>query len=82
MLDVTFEVGGRRVRPNQMGDALEKVLLEQISASVANSLRNVRCRVHGGRPRVRCKGRTASQLSFEIHGCCDDLVSEATRKLS
>lgn len=82
MIDVSFEINGRRVRPNQVGDALEKAILQEVADSVAKSLRSVRCSVHGERPKVKCVGRRVDELKFEISGCCDELISLATKKLS
>ena len=28
MIDISFEIGGRKVNPNQIGDALEKAVLQ------------------------------------------------------
>lgn len=82
MIDISFEINGRKVRPNQMRNALEKAILQDISSSISQSLRSVRCTVHGERPKVRCKGRKLDKLTFEISGCCENLVERATKKLS
>lgn len=81
MIDVRFEVGGRRVNPNNLGNALEKAVYSQVRDSIAKSLRGVRCSEHGSSPRVTVKGRSLDNLSFEVEGCCQDLIDRALRQL-
>jgi hypothetical protein len=47
MIDVSFEIGGRKVNPNQIGDALEKAILQEGADSVKKSLSSVLCSEHG-----------------------------------
>lgn len=82
MIDVSFEINGRHVRADQVCNSLEKAILLQVADSVAKSLRSVRCSVHGEQPNVKCTGRRADDLSFEISGCCEELISSATKRLS
>ena len=82
MIDVSFEIGGRKVRPNQMADALEEAVLANLSESISKSLRSVHCAEHGERPKVKCKGRKLDNLTFEISGCCENLIEQAKNRLS
>ena len=82
MLGISFEINGRKVRPNQVADVLEKAILQNLSDSISKQLRNVRCAEHGERPKVKCKGRKLDKLTFEISGCCESLIQRATKKLS
>ena len=81
MIDIFFEIGGRKVRPNQLGDALEKAIFQEIADSVTKSLQGTYCLTHSSRPKVKCVGRSIEDLRFEISGCCDRLVKQATDKL-
>jgi len=81
MLDVHFEIDGKRVSPNNIGNALERSILQEITNQIKESLQSVRCEEHGQYPIVTVKGRNLHDLSFEISGCCDSLVSKATSKL-
>ncbi len=38
MIDISFEIGGRKVNPNQIGDALEKAVLQEVADSVKKAL--------------------------------------------
>jgi nitrogenase subunit NifH len=80
-MNISFEIGGRKVRPNQVKNALEKAILTNLSDSIAKALRGVTCPEHGGRPTVRCSGRKLDKLTFEVTGCCSDLIERATAKL-
>ena len=81
MFDISFEINGRKVRPNQLANTLEQAVFKNVADSVAKSLRHVRCPVHHDRPKVKCVGRNIQNLKFEISGCCQDLIDQATRKL-
>lgn len=81
MIDIHFEIDGKRVSPNKIGDALEKSILQEITNQIKASLQAVRCEEHGQYPKVTIKGRNLDNLSFEISGCCDSLVSKASSKL-
>ena len=74
MFSVTFEINGRRVRPNQIGNELEKAMMKTIAKNISNQTRNAVCPVHGQRPRVICKGRSLKNLAFDVHGCCNELT--------
>lgn len=36
MIDISFEIGGRKVNPNQLDNVLEKGVLQQVAESVKN----------------------------------------------
>lgn len=82
MFDLSFEINGRRVQPNQIANALEKAMVQQITDSVKKSVGSIRCPVHGKHPSIKCVGRSIENLSLEVSGCCDELVKKATEKLS
>ena len=81
MIDISFEIGGRKVNPSQIGNPLEKTALLHVADSVKKSLSSVRCSEHGQRPIVKVKGINLDSLSFEVKGCCQSLIDRATSKL-
>jgi hypothetical protein len=81
MVDVTFEIGGRKVSPNRVADELEKALLSEVAANVKKALGSVTCPEHGQRPKVVVKGRDIKNLSWEVKGCCQKLIDSAMKKL-
>lgn len=81
MIDISFEVGGRKVNPNQIGNALEKAVFQEVADNIKKSLSSVRCSEHGERPKVKVKGRNLDNLSYEVKGCCQSLIDKAIKKL-
>ena len=81
MIDITFEIGGRRVSPDQIGDALRKVALEAVVEGIQKALGSVRCQEHDQSPTVKVKGSTMDDLSFEVGGCCQSLIDAVQEKL-
>ena len=81
MLDISFKINGRTVNPRRIGDELEKAVLTEIGDSIKKSLRSVSCPTHHQQPKVVVKGRDLTSLSFEVSGCCEELIQKATSKL-
>ncbi|MFJ7565542.1 hypothetical protein ACIQW9_01095 [Herminiimonas sp. NPDC097707] len=81
MIDIRFEINGRRVDPRNIGDALEGMMLKAVGDSIRKKLANCRCAEHGQFPKLVAKGRTIEKLNFEIFACCEPLLNEASRKL-
>ena len=63
-----------------MEDALESLILSQVAESVKESVGNLRCAEHGQSPKIKVKGRNLDNLSFDISGCCDDLIEKVRAK--
>ena len=81
MIDITFEIGGKKVSPDRLGDELEKAILSELAEKVKRSLSSVRCPEHGQGPRVTVKGRSVNNLGWEVEGCCQKLIDLAMNKL-
>lgn len=80
MIDISFEINGRKVNPNQMGNALEQALLSSIKDEVTQKVRSIRDPKTGERPTIKVKGRSIDSLSFEISGS-EDLVGRVRKAL-
>lgn len=81
MIDIQFKMNGRKVRPNQIANVLERAMFEQIKDDITRKLRGVRDPKTGERPKVIVKGRSLKNLSFEVSGP-ESLVEEVKRRLS
>lgn len=81
MLDISFEINGRRVNPNNVGDTLEKAILQSVSESIKKSVGSLRCPEHGSSPKIVVKGRNLDNLSFEVSGCCQKLMDSVKTRL-
>ena len=64
MMDISFELNGRKVSPRNMGDALESAMLQSIQESITKSVGTARCPTHGQRPKIKVKGRKLDSLSL------------------
>jgi len=81
MIEITFNVNGRKVNPNNMKNALENAMLKGFEESIKKSIGYVRCSEHNQAPKVLVKGRNFENLSIEVSGCCENIVKKATAKL-
>lgn len=81
MIDIEFEVGGCKVSSRNLGNALERAVLQSIQDDVSMKLRSLVCPEHGQRPKVKAKGHSLDSLSFELAGCCERAIEAAKKKL-
>lgn len=81
MANITFEINGKKVNPNNTKDALEAAMLEGIAASLKKSVGSLRCSEHHQAPRIVGKGKSINSLNFEVAGCCEDLMNKVQAKL-
>ena len=82
MIDISFELNGRKVSPNNIGDALEAAMLESVKESIKKSVGNLRCAEHGEHPKIKAKGKNIESLNLEVSGCCDALIEQVKKKIS
>ncbi len=81
MIDIRFEINGRRIEPRNMGDALEAAMLAAVDKGIRQKVGSCRCPVHGQAPKLVGKGRGFDKISFEVSGCCEKLIEDVKRKL-
>ncbi|MEJ1342703.1 MAG: hypothetical protein RPU64_11255 [Candidatus Sedimenticola sp. (ex Thyasira tokunagai)] len=82
MIDISFEVNGRKVSPNNIGNALEAAMLSSVKDSISKSVGSIRCAEHNQKPKIKAKGRSIDSLSLEVTGCCDALIEQVKKKIS
>ena len=80
MIEVSFEINGRRVQPNQIKDALERAMFESIRDDLVRRVGSIRDPETGARPKLRVKGRSLKDLSIEIDGS-PRLIEEVRKRL-
>lgn len=68
MGDIIFEIGGRRVNPNNIGDSLERAVFEGLKSEISKKIKNIRDPKTGHFPKVIVKGSSIENLSFEVEG--------------
>jgi len=82
MIDISFEINGRKVSANRVGNNLEAAILKSFRDSITRSVGHIRCTEHGGRPKIKAKGRGVDSMSVEVTGCCDTLVNRVKKKIT
>ncbi len=80
MIDISFEIGGRKVRPDQMTDALERAIFEQVRNDLVRKVGNIRDPETGTPPKLRVTGRSLSDLQINVEGS-PQLIEEVKRRL-
>lgn len=80
MVDISFEINGHRVDPHRMRDALEGVVLQSVKETVTSKIRNIRDPKTGLPPKIRVKGTSIRNLSFEIEGS-DEVIRLVKERL-
>lgn len=81
MLDVRFEINGRRVDPKRIGNALEQVVYEKVVADIRRKVGAVRDPETGRPPKITVKGRSLNNLSIEVHGS-EEVINTVKRRLA
>jgi len=81
MIDISFEINGRKMSPRNVGNMLESAMLQSVQDSISKAIGSARCSEHGQKPKIKVKGRNLDSLKFEVSGCCDNLIEEVRRKL-
>ena len=81
MIDISFEINGRNVSSNNIGNAIEAAMLNSIKNSINKSVGSIRCSQHRQGPKIKAKGRSIEKLSLEVTGCCDELIDKVRKKL-
>lgn len=80
MLKIEWKLSGRKVRPNDIANQLERAMLSQIEEMVRGKLRGVRDPETGAAPTITVVGRSLDNLSFEVTGS-PALIKEVKRRL-
>lgn len=81
MLDITFTINGRQVSPANLGDHLERAVIDGLKKMVQEKFRNVGTTANGERLKVELKGTRADNLTIHLSGP-NELVEKAKKLLS
>lgn len=82
MLEITFRINGKKVRPNQISDVIERTVYESVKSELTKKLSDIRDPETGHSPKIIVKGRNLDSLSIEATGSQQiiDLVKERLEK--
>ena len=81
MIELYFEIGGKKLYLHEIENEKEKEKLQQIADKLTEALNFVRCPQHGQLPKITVKGETIDDLYFEVKGCCSSLIDTALIKI-
>lgn len=81
MIDISFQLNGKKVNPNNIGSALESAMLNSISDSIKKSVNSIRCSNHSQKAKILLKGKSLDNLSIEVSGCCDEFINKVQNSL-
>ncbi len=56
--------------------------VEDFRERTAQKVRDLRCPVHGQPPRLRFQGSTLRDVTIQMSGCCDTLLSLANQRIA
>jgi len=68
MLDISFEINGWKVHPDQIGNELEKAVFRQVRDDLVRKVGSIQDPETGRPPKITVKGRNLKNLSFEVQG--------------
>lgn len=77
---ISFEINGKKMDPNNFGDALEQAVLESAKQKIMKQVGSVRCPKHGQQAKIVFTGLTSQNMTFDISGCCQELVEQIKTK--
>jgi hypothetical protein len=80
MIDISFEINGRKINPNRIGDALERAALKSVKEQIVKKIGSIRDPKTGERPKIKIVGRNLDNLSFEVSGS-QELVDLVKKKM-
>lgn len=80
MANICFEINGKKVNPNNIGNALEAAVLENVASQIEQKVGSIRCSEHHQSPKIVGKGKSLNNLSFEVSGCCEDVMNKVKAK--
>ncbi len=79
--NISFEIGGVIVKPDDAKNALEKALFQGVRECIKQTVGSISCHVHGSPPRIICRGPSLSDLGFKVSGCCKKFTDSVEKKL-
>lgn len=68
MIDISFEINGRRVDLRQMRNAIEGAVLQSVKEKITSKIGNIRYSKTGLSPRIKVKGSSINNLLSEVEG--------------
>ncbi|BAX51938.1 hypothetical protein FA893_01480 [Photobacterium damselae subsp. piscicida] len=81
MINISFKLDGKPVKPNDIADALKASMFVAIENQVRESIGLLSCPVHNESPQIIIHGDDINDIKLEFNGCCDELMNLVTESL-
>ena len=81
MINVSFEIKGERVGPDDMTDVLDILFLKHVSEKIKDSVASLSCAKHHKQASILVKGQSLDNLNYEVFGCCEDFIKKIKKKI-
>lgn len=82
VFDITFEISGEQVDPQNLDHALGQSVLQTIKTSITRRVHSTRCPEHGTAAEIVVSGNSLGNLSWEAPRCCPKLLAAVKEKLT
>ena len=76
-----FVINGVEVDPANPESPEQQDMMERVMESISKRMEGVTCPEHNETPRFLCTGDRIDDLSIQIHGCCEQLVEQASERM-
>ena len=70
------------MEPSRCRDPLERATLQAIASSLRSRVGSCVCSEHGEVVTILAKGPSMNSLSFELSGCCDEVIDDVKKRLA
>jgi hypothetical protein len=80
MIDITFKINGRVIKPDQVGNARDEEALKTVENEITKKVGNLHDPQTDERLEILVKGRDLNDLTLEISGP-EQLVEQAIKAL-
>jgi len=79
MVDIKLKMNGRTIKPEEIENEINREILKKIIATIRDKVENIRCPIHGEKPKIICVAKSLEDIDLKVEGCCDTLISEVKK---
>jgi len=81
MIEITFEINGKKVDPKNIRNELERALYETVVEEIEEKIINIRDPKTGEHPKIKVVGKSLDKLTFEITASSEALIARTKKAL-
>lgn len=64
-----------------LSSVLEKATFKAVTERITKTVGSIRCAEHGKSPTIKIIGSDISNLSFDVSGCCKEMIDKVKMKI-